>query len=249
MIVLAVDDEKLMLNRLTRSINEASPDAQIHEFRSGKEALLFATSNKIDVAFLDINMRGMDGLTLAQELIKLYNDINIIFCTGYNEYIDEAFRKIRCNGYISKPIDAAQVAEELSHLRVPMKVEQPKRVKVQCFGYFAVYVEGKPMEFASAKTQELFAYLINACGGVCTNQEIMTYLWDDDGVHDSYFKKIRKDLFDTLEKYDCSDIAVKTWGGLAIQPDLVDCDYYKWKQENSGTYTGDYMKQYFWMNM
>ncbi len=44
-----------------------------------------------------------------------YPDINIIFCTGYDEYISEAFREIRCNGYISKPVDAEQVKEELSH--------------------------------------------------------------------------------------------------------------------------------------
>lgn len=247
MKILAVDDEKLMLNRLVRSINEAKPEATVYEFRSGKEALEFASSNEIDVAFLDINMRGMDGLTLAKELNKLYPEINIIFCTGYDEYVSEAFREIRCNGYISKPVDAEQIKEELSHLRLPMKEEKEKRIKIQCFGYFAVHIDGKPMEFGSAKTQELFAYLVNACGGTCTNQEIMTYLWDDDGIHDSYFKKIRKDLFDTLEKYGCPEVVVKTWGGLAIQPDLVECDYYNWKKENTGDYEGDFMKQYFWI--
>lgn len=247
MRILAVDDEKLMLNRLVRSINEAKPEAEVSEFRSGKEALAYATENKIDVAFLDINMRGMDGLTLAKELNKLYEDINIIFCTGYDEYIGEAFREIRCNGYITKPVDTEQVSKELSHLRLPMKEEKEKRVKIQCFGYFAVNIDGKPMEFSSAKTHELFAYLVNACGGICSNQEIMTYLWDDDGAHDSYFKKIRKDLFDTLKKYDCEDIVVKTWGGMAIQPDLVECDYYNWRKENSGDYDGEYMKQYYFI--
>lgn len=246
MIILAVDDEKLMLNRLVRSIKEAKPEAEVHDFRSGKEALAFAQEQKIDVAFLDINMRGMDGLTLARELNKLYEDINIIFCTGYDDYIGEAFREVRCNGYISKPVDVSQIVEELSHLRLPMKKGE-KRVKIQCFGYFAVNCDGKPMDFSSAKTKELFAYLVNACGGVCTNQEIMTYLWDDDGVHDSYFKKIRKDLFDTLQKYECEEIVVKTWGGLAIQPDLVDCDYYKWKETHDGDYSGEYMKQYYWI--
>ena len=247
MKILAVDDEKLMLNRLVRSINEAKPEAEVHEFRSGKEALEFAEGNEIDVAFLDINMRGMDGLTLAKELNNLYPEINIIFCTGYDEYVSEAFREIRCNGYISKPVDAEQIKEELSHLRLPMKEEKEKRIKIQCFGYFAVHIDGKPMEFGSAKTQELFAYLVNACGGTCTNQEIMTYLWDDDGIHDSYFKKIRKDLFDTLEKYGCPEVVVKTWGGLAVQPDLVECDYYNWKKEHTGDYEGDFMKQYFWI--
>ena len=90
----------------------------------------------------------------------------------------EAFREIRCNGYISKPVDAEQIKEELSHLRLPMKEKTERRIIIQCFGYFAVHIDGKPMEFGSAKTQELFAYLVNACGGTCTNQEIMTYLWD-----------------------------------------------------------------------
>lgn len=247
MKILAVDDEKLMLNRLVRSINEAKPEAKVYEFRSGKEALEFAEGNEIDVAFLDINMRGMDGLTLAKELNKLYPEINIIFCTGYDEYVSEAFREIRCNGYISKPVDAEQIKEELSHLRLPMKEEKEKRIKIQCFGYFAVHIDDKPMEFGSAKTQELFAYLVNACGGTCTNQEIMTYLWDDDGIHDSYFKKIRKDLFDTLDKYGCPEVVVKTWGGLAIRPDLVECDFYNWKKEHTGNYEGDFMKQYYWI--
>lgn len=247
MIIIAVDDEKLMLSRLVRCIKEAKSDATVYEFRNGKEALAFAIDNKVDVAFLDINMRGMDGLTLAKELNKLYDEINIIFCTGYDEYIGEAFREVRCNGYISKPVDVEQIREELSHLRIPMKEEYKKRVKVQCFGYFAAYIDGELIEFSSAKTQELLAYLVNACGGVCTNQEIMTYLWDDDGDHESYYKKIRKDLIDTLDKHSCADIIVKSWGGLAVNPEFLDCDYYKWKEENSGDYTGDYMKQYFWI--
>ena len=34
MKILAVDDEKIMLNRLVRSINEAKPDATVYELRS-----------------------------------------------------------------------------------------------------------------------------------------------------------------------------------------------------------------------
>ena len=93
---------------------------------------------------------------------------------------------------------------------------------------------------------ELLAYLINARGGVCTNQEIMTYLWDDDDPHDSYFKKLRKDLFETLASYGCEDIVYKSWGGMGINKELVDCDFYTWLENNDGEYTGDYMKQYPW---
>ncbi len=246
MNILAVDDEKLMLSRLVRSISEARPDADIHEFRVSKDALEFAKDNKIDVAFLDIRMRGMDGLELARELNKLYSDINIIFCTGYDEYIGEAFREIRCNGYITKPVDPDQIREEFRHLRRPLEVDEKPKITIQCFGHFGAYYKGKPLQFGSNKTLELLAYLINARGGVCTNQEIMTYLWDDDDPHDSYFKKLRKDLFETLASYGCEDIVYKSWGGMGINKELVDCDFYTWLENNDGEYTGDYMKQYPW---
>lgn len=248
MEILAVDDEKLMLNRLVRSIKEASPDASVYDFRNPKEALEYAQNNKIDVAFLDIRMRGMEGITLAKELNKIYPDINIIFCTGYDEYVSEAFRDVRCNGYITKPVEVERVREELEHLRVPLKTAQEKKhLRIQCFGYFAVYYDDKPVEFSSAKTLELFAYIVNACGGICNNQEIMTYLWDDDGIHDSYFKKLRKDLFETLERYGCENVLNKTWGGISINPELVECDYYKWRENNTGKYDGEYMTQYYWI--
>lgn len=252
MNIIAVDDEKLMLNRLVRCIKEVKPDATVYEFRSGKSVLEFIAANEkleIDVAFLDIRMRGMLGIDLARELNKIFPDINIIFCTGYDEYVSEAFREIRCNGYITKPVDVEHVKDEMEHLRLPIKsVEVKKRIRIQCFGYFCVYVDEKPIEFSSSKTLELFAYLVNACGGICTNQEIMTYLWDDDGVHDSYYKKLRKDMFDTFDRYGCGEVVQRTWGGLCILPDQVDCDYYNWKKENTGKYTGDYMLQYYWID-
>lgn len=246
MKILAVDDEKLMLSALENAIKEAVPEAEISSFRKGREALDFAKYNKADIAFLDIRMRGMDGLELAKQLLNLYPKINIIFCTGYDDYISEAFREVRCNGYIMKPVDADQVKEEMKHLRIPLELRDKKKIRFQCFGYFEVYVDGHPMEFNRAKTKELLAYLVSACGAVCSNQEIMTYLWEDDANHESYFRKMRADLTETLDKYGCGDILSKQRAGLGIQCKRVDCDYYDWRKENQGKYSGEFMKQYPW---
>lgn len=256
MRILAVDDEKLMLSALVSAINEAMPEAEVAAFRSGSSALEYFEDNKIDVAFLDIRMRGMDGLELARKLLEMDPSLNIIFCTGYDEYISEAFREIRCNGYITKPVDADTVRKELAHLRTPIaaagrgasgsSVNGRHRVRFQCFGYFAAYIDDEPIKFSSAKTLELLAYLVNAGGGTVTNQEILTYLWDDDEEHESYLKKLRKDLIETLTAYGCEDILVRQWGGMSLRTDKVDCDYYDWKKNNPGKYEGDYMKQYYW---
>ena len=69
--IIAVDDEPLALGLLVRSIRNACPTAQISEFQSGHKALQFVESNRCDVAFLDIHMRGIDGLTLAKKIKEL----------------------------------------------------------------------------------------------------------------------------------------------------------------------------------
>lgn len=247
MTILAVDDEKLLLMALENAIREAVPDADVQSFRKPAEALAYTEENEVSVAFLDIRMRGMDGLELAKKMLEIDPRINIIFCTGYDDYISEAFREVRCNGYISKPVDAQKVWQEMQHLRVPLDIGK-KKVRIQCFGNFEVFVNGEPMQFERAKTKELLAYLVNANGAVCSNNEIIVNLWDDDENHDSYFKKLRLDLFATLEKYGCEDILFRQRGGIGIVTELVDCDYYRWRKNNSGSYHGEYMKQYLWSN-
>lgn len=247
MTILAVDDEKLLLIALENAIREAVPDANVQSFRKPTDALAYTEENEVNVAFLDIQMRGMDGLELAKKMLEIDPRINIIFCTGYDDYISEAFREVRCNGYISKPVDAQKVWQEMQHLRVPLDLGK-KKVRIQCFGNFEVFVGGEPMQFERAKTKELLAYLVNASGAVCSNNEIIVNLWDDDENHDSYFKKLRLDLFTTLEKYGCEDILFRQRGGIGIATDLVDCDYYEWCKTNKGNYPGEYMKQYLWSN-
>lgn len=246
MKIIAVDDEILMLDALTRSIREAAPDAEVAPFRKPSDALTHAGVHRVDVAFLDIRMRGMDGLELGRRLMELHPNINLIFVTSFDEYIPEAFRSVRCNGYITKPVDAEQVAKELSHLRLPMKIS--KRVRATCLGRFEVFVDGQPVKFENTKTKELLACLIDAEGGVVPNQELIAKLWEDDNRHESYFKKIRKDLYDTLQAMGCSDIIHIQRGGLGIVTGQIDCDYYTWKQRNPGQKPQIYMAQYTWAN-
>ena len=68
MKIIAVDDEKLALEALIDSITEAVPDASILAFRKPSEAMKFIRENVCDIAFLDIQMRGMTGLELARQL-------------------------------------------------------------------------------------------------------------------------------------------------------------------------------------
>ena len=246
MIVIAVDDERFALENLVESIEQVSSDAQIHRFRYPEEALGFAKGNHVDVAFLDVEMVGMNGVELAERLKRYHPDINIIFSTGYGHYRDAAF-DLHASGYLTKPITPGKVKKELDNLRRP--IHNPKRVRIRAFGNFEVYLDGNPISFKYSKTKEMLAYLVDRKGALCTNSEIMAILFEDDNGHESYFRSLRKDLTDILETAGCSEILSQQWGRMGIVPELVDCDYFNWcsgKQSGINAFRGEYMTQYSW---
>lgn len=156
MIAIAVDDEVLMLGALAAAIT-ASPDiTTLNKFSSCEDAVEFTKSNPVDIAFLDINMRGMGGLALAEKILSFRPDCKIVFCTGYEEYAIPAF-KIHASGYLMKPISAEDVQGEIDNIKGVRQKE--KLLTVQCFGHFDVHAKDKALEFKRSKTKELFAFL------------------------------------------------------------------------------------------
>lgn len=252
MRILAVDDEKLALEALTLAISKADPDAEIISFRRADEALGYAKENAVDVAFLDIEMRQMSGIELALKLKEVSPRINVVFSTGYAEYRGEAFN-LHASGYITKPITADKVSVELENLRYPVEREASgsgvsgKRIYCQTFGNFEVFADGKPLDFKYEKTRELLAYLVDR-GSLCSSNEIMTALWEDD-QHGSYLRNLKKDLLETLDSVGCKDVVDNQWGKLGVIPDKIDCDLYEWKKgvpTAINAYRGEYMAQYSW---
>ena len=246
MIVMAVDDERFALENLSQSIQQSAPHAQIHPFRYPEEALDFAKENHVDVAFLDVEMVGMNGVELAQRLKLHHPDINIIFSTGYAHYRDAAF-DLHASGYLTKPITPDKVKKELQNLRRPIR--DPKRIKIRAFGNFEVYLDGNPINFKYSKTKEMLAYLVDRKGALCTNGEIIATLFEDDDGHDAYLRSLRKDLADILEAAGCGQILTQQRGRLGIVAELVDCDYFNWcngMRSAGNAFHGEYMTQYSW---
>ena len=129
MTVIAVDDEVLMLGALVAAIN-ASPDiSEVAKFSGCDEALEYVKDHDVDIAFLDINMRGMGGLALAEKIVAACPDCKIVFCTGYEEYAIQAF-KLHASGYLMKPVSAEDVQAEIDNIKGINKKE--KLLSVKC---------------------------------------------------------------------------------------------------------------------
>lgn len=250
MRIMTVDNEKPALEGLTRTISKAVPEAQTVSFRDPEEALAYGKKEKVDIAFLDINMHPVNGVELAKQLKQINPNINIIFTTGYSEYTADAM-KMHASGYIMKPVTMEKVKKELEDLRYPLEETKKPKLYAQTFGNFEVFANGEPIHFAYTKTRELLAYLIDRKGALCTNGEIMAILWEDDASerHTSYLKNLRKDLGTTLESLGCADVLIRRRGMIGIVPSEIGCDYYDYlagKPEARMSYTGEYMAQYSW---
>ena len=112
MRILAIDDERLALESLKDAIRTAAPEAEVIGFRYADEVLEYAERNVCDVAFCDIRMIDMNGLTLAEKLKEINPRINIIFATGYSMYHEAAFT-MYASGYLLKPVTAEKLNDVL----------------------------------------------------------------------------------------------------------------------------------------
>ena len=245
MIAIAVDDEVLMLGALVSAI-KASPDiAEINKFSDCEEALAFVREHPVNVAFLDINMRGMGGLTLAEKIRSVCPECKIVFCTGYEEYAIPAF-KLHASGYLMKPVSAKDVQGEIDNIKGVRQNQKPLEVK--CFGNFEVYAKGEKLTFKRSKTKELFAFLVDRNGAGVSVAEIGVALWDNDEEqkNQNYIHQLFRDLRQTLEGIGMEDVFQRNNYLYSINAEKIQCDYFDYVKTGKPEFFGEYMTQYSW---
>ena len=246
MIAIAVDDEYPMLQALSEAVKASSDIRQLYTFSSCSSALNWMENNPADVAFLDISMRGMGGLALAEKISQLQPSCKIVFCTGYEQYALDAIH-LHCSGYLIKPITAQAVQKELDHIK-----KQPmcdKKLMVKCFGSFEVFHNGQALTFKRTKAKELLAVLIDRNGAGMTGKQICAVLWpedSDDTKNMDYFRHLMQDLRNALEAAGAGSVLCQEGYRYRIDPSQIRCDYHSYLQYGSPAFFGEYMTQYSW---
>ena len=246
MTVIAVDDEVLMLGALVTAI-KASPDiSSVAKFSDCMEALEYVKSNPVDIAFLDINMRGMGGLALAEKIIAERPDCKIVFCTGYEEYALPAF-KLHASGYLMKPISAEDVQGEIDNIKGVRQREKPLTIK--CFGNFEVYAKNEKLIFKRLKSKELLAFLVDRNGAGMTAKQICAVLFPedmDDNKNATYLRQLVMDLKNTLKMVGAENVLCHETPCYRVDTGLVKCDYFSYLENGKPEFFGEYMTQYSW---
>lgn len=252
MKILAVDDEEPILNDLILKLKSIDSTYSIKGFTNPLDAFDCCKTNFTpDIAFLDIEMFGINGLSLAQNLQQIHPNINIIFITGFSHYALDAF-SLHASGYLTKPIRVSMIQEELSNLRNPISTQTSCPIKAQTFGNFELFFDNQIMKFGRNKSKEIIAYLVDLKGSSCTNVELAAVLWEDKEYTRSIQNQLQvliSDMFKTLRNYNAEHIILKGRNSMAIDVNAIDCDLYHYLNgdiSNSKLFTGKYMSNYSW---
>lgn len=109
---LVVDDEDLPRYQLCKMLSE-SGEFDIVESRDGIEALERMEEFHPDVLFLDIEMPGMTGFELLDQLRR---PPAVVFVTAYDEYAIKAF-DANALDYLLKPVEKGRLTRTVDRLR------------------------------------------------------------------------------------------------------------------------------------
>ena len=110
-----MDDERLARDKLRRFLADAEGFRVIGEAGNGGQAVALISRERPDVVFLDVQMPGMDGFAVLEELPDAMLP-SVVFVTAHDEYAIRAF-EVEAIDYLLKPFDRARLARTLVRVR------------------------------------------------------------------------------------------------------------------------------------
>lgn len=251
MKLILVDDSAIELNLLLRECSQIPNTEIAGTFTQGTDALSFVRAHRdVQLALLDIEMPGMNGIELAEELRKIRRDILIIYITAHSEFAAEAMRH-KADYLVFKPYDAEDIRDAMDRASL-MQKRQEKPVYAETFDGFDVTRGGSAIRFRSSKAKELMALLIVRRGGRLSIHEIVECLWNGDDTADVStvgYRKVIKDLTDTLADCGLSDILERDRGSVRLRTEKIDSDYYRFLRGNPEAilrFQGKFLSEYPW---
>lgn len=188
LIAITIDDEYPNHILLKRVIDLNGQLEVVKQFTHPKTALEKIGEIKPDVAFVDIEMPDMNGLELAEKILAIHGETNIIFVTAYSQYAIEAF-KVNALDYILKPVDAQEINRVVRKIMNRTGRQRPESTiedqeimhkgRILCMGEFEVFGRhsNQKVHWITSKVEELLAYLVMHLGKPIGKWRLCDLLW------------------------------------------------------------------------
>lgn len=239
--VVIVDDEQLATQHLENVLKTIGNVDIIGKFNNSIQALEEVKKLNPNLIFLDIEMAGMTGFELAKKIREFNLNCYIVFVTAYEKYAIKAF-ELGVTDYIMKPFTFDRVQRLLERLGPPVTYEdevtevEKEHYSVHAFKHFHFCKNNKEIKnvkWRTAKSRELFIYLVQNSREVVRKDILIELLWPDlemEAAYDNLYTSvyhIRKTLKDAG-----IDIKINnTFHGYEIDFRNIGYDVFEWEDK------------------
>ena len=134
MTICYCEDESAQAKAFAIKIDQwaKNKNIEVHAdlFESAEEYLFKAEQNYYDVIFLDISMRGQNGMELARQIREKEKDVILVFVTSDASYVFDGY-EVGAYRYLMKPVDEKKLWEILDYARSQIEVEEENYILVK----------------------------------------------------------------------------------------------------------------------
>lgn len=118
---IVVDRDADALLSSVSVLSDCMPELRISGFLNASEAESHAASIPVSLAFLEITLKGTNGIELCRRLMAVNPMTNVIFLTDSPDYSLNAW-KTGASGFILKPLSSGEIIKQLQKLRHPLQI-------------------------------------------------------------------------------------------------------------------------------
>lgn len=126
--VLIADDEAGMRHLLRKAVEKIDGFEVVGEAADGESAVSLAEKINPDVIFMDVEMPGLNGIECAKRIQDINPKVVVIFATGHEEYMPEAF-ELYAFDYITKPFNIQRIHQTLDRI-ASLLLHQKENIQV-----------------------------------------------------------------------------------------------------------------------
>lgn len=216
--ILVVDDEKLLVKGLRRSLEQEG--YAVLTAGDGREALAVLREEEVDLVLLDLMLPGINGLDVCRKIRKR-SDLPIIMLTAKGEDVDKIVGlELGADDYLAKPFNTRELLARIrAVLRRAGRAGAPLR-KVINVGNLSiddakrkVAVSGRKVDL-TAKEYDLLYLLARNPGRVYTRDHLLDLVWGaqyfgDSRTVDVHIRRLREKIEENAKE---PEFILTSWG-------------------------------------